>query len=173
MKTLSSRAILQAAALLLFSGMALSQEVSLALLQPELMNAPSASATPATPEPLPLQPVHRVEIAQSKPLPEGPSHKFWDNQNKIIFAAVAASSAADFAVTRANLQSGGQELNPTTRLFGRSTAGLAANFAGETAGVMGLSYFFHKTGHHKLERLAPIANIGVSGFAVAYGLAHR
>ncbi len=43
-------------------------------------------------------------------------------------------------------------MNPLARLFGRSTAGLAMNFAGETAGVMGISYFFHRTGHHKLER---------------------
>src|SRR5438309_7998627 len=68
-----------------------------------------------------------------------PAHKFWDRQNRILFVAAAASNAADFAVTRANLQSGGQELNPVVRVFGRSTAGLALNFAGETAGVISLS----------------------------------
>ena len=82
-------------------------------------------------------------------------------------------SAADFAVTNANLQSGGRELNPVTRVFSGSTAGLAANFAGETAGVIGLSYFFHKTGHHKLERMTSVVNIGASAVAVTYGLTHR
>jgi len=143
--------------------MAFSQEITLASLSPELANAPAA--------PEPVQPARLIERIQSKPLPE--VHKFWDRDNKIIFAAVAATSTADFFVTRANLQSGGQELNPTTRLFGRSTAGLAANFAGETVGVIGVGYFLHKTGHHKLERLIPMANIGASGFAVTYGLTHR
>ena len=61
------------------------------------------------------------------------THKFWDKQNKFLFIAAAAGAAADFAVTRANLQSGGRELNPMVRPFGRSSAGLAMNFAGETA----------------------------------------
>jgi hypothetical protein len=101
------------------------------------------------------------------------AHRFWDRPNEILLAAAAGMNAADFAVTRANLQSGGQELNPMVRVFGRSTAGLAVNFAGETAGVVGLSYLFHKTGHHKLERMVSVVNVGASAGAVSYGLAHR
>ena len=100
-------------------------------------------------------------------------HPFWDRQNKILFAATVALNGADFAVTRANLQSGGQELNPVVRIFGRSTTGLAVNFVGETAGVIGISYFFHKTGHHQLERAVSVVNLGGSAFAVGYGLSHR
>jgi len=107
-------------------------------------------------------------------LPQAPEqHKFWDRENKILFTAVAGMSAADFAATRANLQNGGRELNPVTRVLSGSTAGLAVNFAGETAAVIGLSYFFHKTGHHKLERITSLANIGVSAAAVSYDLSHR
>jgi hypothetical protein len=107
-------------------------------------------------------------------LPEAPSHhKFWDNENRVLFAGVAALSAADFAVTRSILQDGGKELNPVTRVFSGSTAGLAANFAGQTAGIIGLSYLFHKTGHHQLERITPMLNIGASAFAVVYDLNHR
>ena len=107
-------------------------------------------------------------------MPEMPGqHEFWDRENLALFGAVVALSAADFATTRANLQNGGKELDPVTRLFSHSTAGLAVNFAGETAGVIGLSYFFHKTGHHKLERLASMINIGASTTAVAYDLTHR
>jgi hypothetical protein len=113
-------------------------------------------------------------IAEASALPEAPSpHKFWDNENRALFAAVAVLSAADFAVTRSILQNGGKELDPVTRLLSGSTAGLAANFAGETAGIIGLSYFFHKTGHHRLERITPMLNIGSSSFAVAYDLSHR
>ena len=100
-------------------------------------------------------------------------HKFWDKQNFVLFTATAALSAADFSITRANLQSGGRELNPIVRVFGRSTPGLAMNFAGETAGVIGLSYFLHKTGHHGLERMASTLDIGTSAAAVTYSLTHR
>ncbi|HME34638.1 MAG TPA: hypothetical protein VKF84_05325 [Candidatus Sulfotelmatobacter sp.] len=131
--------------------------------------------------PLPDAPTPSVEAAPAvaiTPVAIAPSslpleHKFWDTQNRVLLLAAAALNGADFAVTRANLQSGGQELNPVVRVFGRSTAGLAVNFAGETAGVIGLSYFFHKTGHHKLERAVSLVNIGSSAGAVTYGLMHR
>jgi hypothetical protein len=107
------------------------------------------------------------------PASMGDQHKFWDKQNRALFVAAAALNGADFAVTRVNLQNGGQELNPVVRVFGRSPAGLAVNFIGETAGVVSISYFFHKTGHHKLERIVSMVNIGSSVTAVSYGLAHR
>ncbi len=107
-------------------------------------------------------------------LPEAPSrHRFWDRENSVLFATSAALSSADFVLTRDNLRAGGQELNPVTRVFAGSTAGLAMNFAGETAGVVGLSYLFHKTGHHKLERAVSMLNIGASAGAVSFDLAHR
>ena len=112
--------------------------------------------------------------AAAASLPEAPEqHKFWDNENRALFAGVAVLSAADFAVTRSILQNGGKELNPVTRFFSGSTAGLAVNFAGETAGVVGLSYLFHRTGHHRLERITPMLDIGASAFAVIYDLNHR
>ena len=82
-------------------------------------------------------------------------------------------AAADFCVTRSNLANGGRELNPITRIFSGSTAGLATNFALETGSVVGVSYLFHKSGHHKLERLTAFVNIGGSASAVVYGLTHR
>jgi hypothetical protein len=100
-------------------------------------------------------------------------HKFWDTENRVLFLTTAALAGADFAVTRSNLQNGGQELNPVVRVFGTSTPGLAANFAGETVGVMTMSYLFHKTGHHKLERAVSLVNIGASTGAVTFGLMHR
>ena len=107
-------------------------------------------------------------------LPEAPSqHKFLDRKNRLLFATVAIFSAGDFAVTRMNLANGGRELNPLVRPFAGSTPALAANFVGQTAGVVAISYLLHKTGHHRLERMAPAVNIASSAFAVAYGLSHR
>jgi hypothetical protein len=137
-----------------------------------LPNAPQPSMEGAGAPPAAIRPVFVTPVvrAQSSAPTE---HKFWDTQNRVLLFAAAALNGADFAVTRANLQSGGQELNPVVRVFGRSTAGLAVNFAGETVGVVSLSYFFHKVGHHKLERAVSLVNITGSAGAVAYDLAHR
>jgi hypothetical protein len=126
--------------------------------------------------PAPDAPRPSVEPASSMfstPTSIAEEHKFWDKENRVLFAASAAFSAADFAVTRANLQSGGRDLNPVVRFFGPSTAGLAVNFAGETLGVVGVSYILHRTGHHKLERIFTMVNIGSSAGAVGYDLAIR
>ncbi len=125
--------------------------------------------------PAPDAPVPVVQPASAfvSVTPTIEQHKFWDKENSVLFAASAALSIADFAVTRANLQNGGKEMNPVVRVFGSSSAGLAANFVGENAGVIGLSYFFHKTGHHKLERAVSMVNIAGSAGAVSFGLASR
>lgn len=107
------------------------------------------------------------------PSVEGSQHKFLDKENCALFAGTFALSGADFYVTRSNLQHGGQEFNPLVRLFGRSTAGLAANFTGQSVGTVALSYLFHRTGHHKMERAVSMVNIGGSAAAVGFGLAHR
>jgi hypothetical protein len=139
----------------------LSQQVAYALLQPDTM------------QPVPMQPVVS-QPAKPVALPNAPEmHRFWDGENSILFAASAAFSTADFIATRDNLRNGGRELNPITRVFTGSTPMLAMNFAGETAGVIGLSYFFHKTGHHKLERAVSMLNISSSAAAVTFDLAHR
>jgi hypothetical protein len=144
------------------------QQVSLALLRPEVATGLRSSSSPAAP----AAPVATASFQTAVP-PESTPHRFWDRENSLLFAANAGFSAADFVVTRNNLKNGGTELNPVTGLLSGSTAGLAANFAGETAGVVGLSYLFHKTGHHKLERLTSIVNLGSSAAAVSFGLAHR
>jgi hypothetical protein len=131
------------------------------------------SSLPVPDAPTPFVKAPAPVPAVIKPSIVGAEHKFWDKQNRALFVAAAVVNGADFAVTRANLQSGGQELNPVVRVFGRSTAGLAVNFVGETVGVIGLSYFCHKTGHHKLERTVSLVNIGSSAGAVSYGLMHR
>jgi hypothetical protein len=96
-----------------------------------------------------------------------------DEKNRLLFSTVAIFSAGDFAVTHMNLANGGRELNPLVRPFAGSTPALAANFVGQTAGVVAISYLLHKTGHHRLERMAPAVNIASSAFAVGYGLSHR
>jgi hypothetical protein len=131
--------------------------------------APSPSFRPVSPASMPPMAIVATTVMPA----ESAQHHFWDRENRILFAAAGGLAAADFCVTRANLASGGKELNPMTRILSGSTPGLAANFAMETGGVIGASYLFHKTGHHKLERITMFVNIGGSAGAVAYGLTHR
>lgn len=149
----------------------LSSSLAVALFVCGLLCASGLAQGPIADAPLPSGGVS--SFASISPVESPEQHRFWDKENLALFSATAALSVADFSVTRVNLQSGGTELNPIVRVFGRSTAGLAVNFAGETAGVIGMSYFFHKTGHHRLERIASALNIGGSVAAVTYGLTHR
>jgi hypothetical protein len=128
--------------------------------------------SPAT-QALLIQPTTSYPMVQSS-IPEAPApHSFWDKQNKVLFSMVGVSSAADFAVTHYNLSNGGSELNPLARVFCGSTAGQVAYFTAGAAGTMGISYVFHRTGHHKMERYASMLQIGSSTFAASYGIAHR
>lgn len=158
----SFRFMLKLSAIVLALGisrLAVAQQVSFALLPPP---PPTSTGAPI------------VETPVQKPtFSEAGNHQFWDRENGFLFATSAAFSAADFVVTRDNLRAGGQELNPVVSVFGHSTAGLAMNFAGETVGVVGLSYFFHKTGHHRMERAVSMLNIGGSVAAVSFGMSHR
>ncbi|MGA8489102.1 MAG: hypothetical protein WB711_01685 [Terriglobales bacterium] len=159
--------------LALVSAPAFAQSLSLATLNNGPLNSGTANSIPSNSTPGNAGATTAAAVVGAS-LPEAvPEHKFWDGENRVLFVTVAGLSAADFALTRSILQNGGKELNPVTRLLSGSTAGLAVNFAGETAGVVGLSYLFHKTGHHKLERLTSLLDIGASSFAVVYDLNHR
>ena len=150
-----------------FASIAQSQPLELASLV-ALPSAPSAVAFDGESA---VAPMPFVAVTQPVGRPE--AHVFWDRPNRVLFAAVAAAATADFFTTRANLANGGRELNPVARIMSGSTPGLAANFALETSASIGISYLFHKTGRHALERLTSVANISASAYAVAYGQTHR
>jgi hypothetical protein len=139
-----------------------------------LPSSPDTS-TPSTARPpittAAMFPIRAIEV--QAPPQEPSAHPFWDRENRTLFAASTVWAVADFFVTRSNLSSGGRELNPVARMFTGSTPALAANFALETGGVVGISYFFHQTGHHKLERMTSYVNISASVAAVGFGLAHH
>jgi hypothetical protein len=151
------------------SNLVLSLATAIALLAAFSSPVFAQGPVPDTPS-ASVQPDPNPVVIQSSP--ENP-HRFWDTENKLLFAGVVVANSADFAVTYTNLQHGGQELNPVVRVFGRSFGGLAANFSGESAGTVAISYLFHKTGHHKMERYVSMVDIGTSTGAVAYGLKHR
>lgn len=138
----------------------------------DLPEAPEVAAeSSSAPVPAAVAPMAFVSTKETAPRSE--THRFWDRENVLLFTAVGGLATADFFVTRANLASGGRELNPVTRIFAGSTPALAANFALETSSVIGISYLFHRTHHHDLERATSLVNIAASGAAIGYSATHR
>lgn len=100
-------------------------------------------------------------------------HKFWDTQTAVLFGLHAGLEAADFGLTHYALAHGAVERNPLARPFTNlGTGGQAFFFAGGTAATLGISYWLHKHGHHRLERAVGLYAIGDSGFGVIHNATH-
>ena len=106
--------------------------------------------------------------AHSDRLPGGETykHNFWDKENDLLFAGVAASRTLDYFSTLNMRRRGRQEILLTNDVVDNH-AGFAAIEAASTGVSIGASYLFHRYGHHTLERWTSIVHIGVaSGGAV-------
>lgn len=121
------------------------------------------------------QPAAQVEASQAatgtptapKPdLPTPAPHAFWDGTNILLFTGVGVFRGLDYASTR-NFQARGREEVLTPDDVVNNSAGFASLEAAGTAASVGLSYWMHRAGHHKLERWISIVHIGVTGFGVA------
>jgi hypothetical protein len=101
-------------------------------------------------------------------LPAAPTlqHRFWDRTNILLFSGVAAFRGLDYVSTRNMLARGREEVLLPDDVV-KNPAGFAALEAAGTATSVGVSYIFHRTGHHKLERWMSIGHISVTGFGVA------
>ena len=96
-----------------------------------------------------------------------PRHRFWDRTNILLFSGVAVFRGLDYASTR-NFQARGrgEVLIPDDVV--NNSAGFAGLEAAGAATSVGLSYIFHRTGHHKIERWMSIGHISVTGFGVVW-----
>ncbi len=119
---------------------------------PTISTLPVANPTPAL----------VVQTSRFSPEP----HVFWDRTNLTLFSGVLLSRAADYASTR-NMQARGREEVLLPDDVVNNSAGFVALELSGTAASVGLSYWMHRTGHHKLERWISIAHIGVTDFGVA------
>jgi hypothetical protein len=148
--------------------------ILLSLISPLRAQGPRDAAAPPLLAAIPA--ASPVTPAQPASLPSAPSSptSFWDRKNILLASTMAAATAADFVATTRNLTSrgGGQEHNPVARVFTGSTGGRVAYFTASAAGTVGLSYLFHKTNHHKLERAALMIAIGCSVQGAAYSFVH-
>ena len=108
------------------------------------------------------------QVSASTAVPEPaqiPPHAFWDRTNILLFSGVAVFRGLDYASTRNFLARGREEILIPDDIVNNSAA-FASLEAAATVTSVGLSYWLHRTGHHKLERWLSIGHIGVTGFGV-------
>ncbi len=91
------------------------------------------------------------------------SHRFWDKQNAWLFAGVGAVRVLDFTSTQNFRRRGRDEVLLTNEIVDNEPL-FAVIEAGAWATSVGISYVFHRTNHHKLERWTSYLHIGIGGF---------
>jgi hypothetical protein len=111
--------------------------------------AGAGQATPATPAP------------QDGAKIEAHPHRFWDPENAWLFAGVGAGRMLDYASTRHFRGQGNDEWLLTNSVVDNRPLFVGIELAG-TAASIGVSYLFHRTGHHRAERWISIVHIGVA-----------
>jgi hypothetical protein len=88
-------------------------------------------------------------------------HRFWDRENDLLFAAVGAGRALDYASTL-NLRHRGINEAFLTNSVVDNHALFAGIEIAATAASVGVSYVFHRTGHHRLERWTSAIHAGIA-----------
>jgi hypothetical protein len=96
-----------------------------------------------------------------------PEHRFWDRTNILLFSGIAVFRGLDYASTR-NFQARGRTEILIPDDVVNNSAGFAGLEAASAATSVGISYIFHRTGHHKMERWLSITHISVTGFGVVW-----
>ena len=115
---------------------------------------PAGSAAPADQK--------KTSKAPKAPNPFAPGvHNFWDRENDWLFAGVGAGRALDYASTLNLRRRGIDEVFLTNSIVDNHPL-FGGIEAAATAASVGVSYLFHRTGHHRLERWTSAVHIGVA-----------
>jgi hypothetical protein len=88
----------------------------------------------------------------------------------LLFSGIAVFRALDFASTKNFLARGRTEVLIPDDIV-NNNAGFASLEAAATATSIGISYVFHRTGHHKMERWLSIVHMSVTAFGDAHNYA--
>jgi hypothetical protein len=107
---------------------------------------------PPLPDPKAKQP--RIDVAP-------PIHRFWDHENLWLFGAVGAGRALDYASTL-NLRHRGINEALLTNSIVDNHALFAVIEVAATGASVGVSYIFHRTGHHRMERWTSAIHAGIA-----------
>jgi len=131
--------------------------------------APAAEAQ--VPPPIAVAPAGKKQATERTR-----EHRFWDRENDWLFAGVGASRTFDYFSTLNMRRRGDQEILLTNAIVDNHAEFAAIEAAGTGASI-GVSYLFHRYGHHKLERWTSIVHFGLAttGAVRNYSLktAHR
>jgi hypothetical protein len=139
---------------------------------------PSASESKQTDSPAPTQTggtsTDQKKTAEGRTPADSlpaPNHRFWDRENDLLFAGVGAGRGLDYASTLNLRRRGIDEVFLTNSIVDNHPlfAGIEVS---ATAASIGVSYIFHRTGHHRLERWTSGIHFGVAvvGAARNYAL---
>ena len=88
-------------------------------------------------------------------------HRIGDKENRWLFAGVGAARTLDYFSTLNMRRRGRQEIFLTNDVADNHAA-FAAIEAATTATSVGVSYLFHRSGHHRLERWTSFVHIGLA-----------
>lgn len=102
-------------------------------------------------------------VLEVQPPPSPPVHRFWDRENILLFSGIAFTRGMDYASTR-NFQARGRKEILLPQDVVNNSAGFASLEAAGTMASIGISYIFHRTGHHELERWMSIGHMSVTAF---------
>jgi hypothetical protein len=107
--------------------------------------------------------VSSLPAVEIEPTPAAPVHAFWDRTNLWLFTGVAFTRGMDYASTRNMQARGRKEILLPAEIVNNSAAFAGLEAAGTFTSI-GISYVFHRTGHHELERWMSIGHISVTSF---------
>jgi hypothetical protein len=120
---------------------------------------------PAKPQPVErATPPEQKKTAEPAPIPSLPvpgEHSFWDRENDWLFGAVGAGRALDYASTLNLRRRGINEVFLTNSIVDNHPLFVGIE-AAATGASIGVSYIFHRTGHHRLERWTSAIHAGVA-----------
>jgi len=109
--------------------------------------------------------VRSLPVVEIEPAPAAPVHAFWNRTNLWLFAGMAFTRGMDYASTRNMQARGRKEILLAPEVVNNSAAFASLEAAGTLTSI-GVSYVFHRTGHHTLERWMSIGHISVTSFGV-------
>lgn len=109
-----------------------------------------------TPSPVVVAPAGKNQTLEQMQV-----HRFWDKKNDWLFAGVGAARTFDYFSTLNMRRRGDQEILLTNDLVDNHAAFAVVEAAG-TGVSIGVSYLFHRYGHHKLERWTSMVHLGLA-----------
>jgi hypothetical protein len=123
--------------------------------QEQPATAPRTEQAPVSTANSPISPERSSDQRPRPPF----EHRFWDKQNDWLFSGVGATRTLDYFSTLNFRRRGRQEIFLTNDAVDNH-AGFAFIEAGAAGVSVGVSYIFHRYGHHRLERWTSYAHIG-------------